>query len=315
MKIFLTISIALLCWGCSENEQITAQSEVAEEETNEQLYLLYCAQCHGANGDGKALIALDRPARSFIDGGFSFGNTLNAISKTTASGIPGTPMPPFADILTEEQIQKIAIHVRNFAPTQRDATPNETEMVVSESPLVIRGMLPPLNSDSQLHPRGLLIGNTDRFSYEYRADDVRLLAVRQGQFVRRDDWGERGGSPIVPLGNVVVYVNNGSPAGLFKTLEGNPLKAQLRATNTAGKYAFIRYELITDDGKTIASIEEWCRPTTGTRALIEQHFEIDAFEPFTISPPPETNLSVNANILPGKSKATLTHALYGGDSK
>ena len=106
MKLFwlLTISFILLGCGDSKQEQPTT-SRVDANHGGEEIYLLYCAQCHGPKGDGKALIQLDRPARSFVDGGFSFGNTLHAISKTTSSGIPGTPMPPFVDVLSEDDPQ------------------------------------------------------------------------------------------------------------------------------------------------------------------------------------------------------------------
>ena len=145
--------------------------------------MLYCAQCHGAAGNGEATIAIDRPARSFIDGGFSFGNTVHAISKTTSSGIPGTPMPPFVDLLSPKQIKQVAVYVRSFAPTIQEATPDETEMKVLTTPLVARGMLPSLGDGLPMYPRGLMIGNPDRFSYEYSADPVRLLAIRQGNFL------------------------------------------------------------------------------------------------------------------------------------
>ena len=39
------------------------------------LYAEHCATCHGSNGDGKGTADLDRPARSFLDGGYSYGNT------------------------------------------------------------------------------------------------------------------------------------------------------------------------------------------------------------------------------------------------
>ena len=99
MKQFLsTFLSALVLVSCSEPNQQKATA--VPKQTGNDIYMMYCAQCHGATGDGKGTLELDRPARSFIDGGFSFGNTLHAISKTTASGIPGTPMPPFVDVLS-----------------------------------------------------------------------------------------------------------------------------------------------------------------------------------------------------------------------
>ena len=49
--------------------------------------------------DGNGVTELDRPARSFRDGGFSFGNTPEALFRTISTGIPGTPMPEMRDTI------------------------------------------------------------------------------------------------------------------------------------------------------------------------------------------------------------------------
>ncbi len=315
MKLICLLTSFCLLLGCSDpSTQETVETQEGMLPTGQDTYMMYCAQCHGAEGDGKAFIELDRPARSFVDGGFSFGNTVHAIAKTTASGIPGTPMPPFVDILSQQQIDEVATYVRSFAPSIQDATPDETEMVVQDRPLVVRGMIPPLQEGLQLHPRGFVVGNPDRFSYEYLADNVCLLAVRQGGFVRRPDWGERGGAPLELLGSVVVTVEGGKPYGLFTTKDGTPLKAQLTSTNTLGKYGIVRYDLMTSDGTRIAQVKEACVPTTGTRTLIEQQLTIDTTEPILIHPPTSTDIS-NAPLIPqGKHEYIITHAVYGKDS-
>jgi len=53
---------------------------------------------------------LDRPARSFQDGGFSYGNTVDAILRTIVHGIPGTPMPTFDGALPESDLRRLAQH-------------------------------------------------------------------------------------------------------------------------------------------------------------------------------------------------------------
>ncbi len=316
MRYKPVILLPLLILGCNNSPTESDRVEVPiPTQTGEEIYMMYCASCHGAQGDGNGMIQLDRPARSFVDGGFSFGNTVYAISKTTASGIPGTPMPPFADILTQQQINRVATHVRSFSPTIEDASLDQTEMVVVDKPLVARGMIPAINSELQLHPRGIVIGNPDRFSYEYRVDDVRLLSVRQGRFIQRVDWGERGGSPLELLGRMVVLVEEGNPVGMFSTQSGSTLRAQLRATNTMQEYGIIKYDLITQKGDIVASISETCVPTTGTRTLIEQRLIIDAKEPILIQPPPSTDVS-NAPLIPvGEHEFVITHAIYEGNTK
>ena len=309
---YKTLSLLLISLhlGCGETQEQTPPQtkEIVTEQSGAYLYMMYCASCHGADGSGKGLIELDRPARSFVDGGFSFGNTLEAIAKTTRSGIPGTPMPPFADLLTEDEITRVVQHVRQFAPMVQEVQPNETEMLVGNRPAVARGMIPPLQDGLQLHPRGLLIGNPDGFSYEYRVDDVRLLAIRQGKFVERSDWTGRGGSPLKPLGQIVVLVKNGNPNGMFTSKDGKQLRASLKSTNVLKNIGSIRYDLVDEDGTTYASISETCSPTTGVRALIEQRLEIEAKKPIVISVPSSATMDDDKDIPLGNHVVTIIHA-------
>ena len=98
-------------------------------------------------------------------------------------------MPGFGQTLNEEQINALVGVVQSFAPTSAEVTAEDTVLVVRDVPLVVRGHLPSLSEDRPDYPRGILVGHTDGLSYEYRADDLCLLAVRQGNFVERTDWG------------------------------------------------------------------------------------------------------------------------------
>ena len=269
---------------------------------------MYCAQCHGVKGDGQAMIQLDRPARSFIDGGFSFGNTVEAIAKTTRSGIPGTPMPPFGELLTDEEIILVVEHVRQFAPTLQEVLPNETEMVVGNKPAIVRGMIPPIQDGLQLHPRGLLVGNPDGFTYEYRVDDVRLLAIRQGLFVERDDWIGRGGAPLKPLGLVVVLVENGNPNPMFFSKDSTQLYTKLKSTNVMNSFGTLGYDIVNDQGKLYATVSEICTPTTGLRTLIEQKLTMDVKEPFQMNIPSSSTMDADPQVPLGNQTRIIIHA-------
>src|SRR6185503_20070086 len=50
------------------------------------LFATNCAKCHGLDGSGTGPAVLDRPARNFKEGGFSFGNTAETIARTIAYG-------------------------------------------------------------------------------------------------------------------------------------------------------------------------------------------------------------------------------------
>lgn len=235
------------------------------ERSGEEVYKQLCAVCHGDTGDGKGLIQLDRPARSFRDGGFSFGNTKEAISRTVASGIGGTPMPGFASMLSEAELEAVADYVIAFGPKQPEAPDAAMRLSVGKRPQVVRGHLPPVAPGKKEHPRGLLVGTVDGLSWEFAADDLRLLAVRQGEFVSREDWKGRGGTPLKPLGRIVHLIEGGEPDSEFvqfrPQLIGSAVgrstayRRQLTATEVRGERAWIESKVMEQD-TPIASIRE-----------------------------------------------------------
>lgn len=229
-----------------------------------ELYLTHCAACHGETGDGKGTTELDRPARSFLDGGFSFGNTPKALMRTLTNGIPGTPMPAFDEALSEDERGQLAAYVISLGPEGTPEAPKGTEIVVEDRARVVRGMMGAVAKGAPSFPRGVLVGTPDGMSFQYRADDVRLLAVRLGSFVDRRDWANRGGSPLAPLGQVVHLFGGGNPRASFELAGGGgaeraPLRAQLVATEERGPEAVLEYELIHEDSGSVARVRESAR--------------------------------------------------------
>lgn len=233
----------------------------------EALFLAHCASCHGERGDGKGWTPLDRPARSFAEGGFSFGNTPETIFRTLTTGIPGTPMPGFESALTEEERRLLAAHVLALGPPTAGPPP-DAELVVEERPLFVRGHLPPIAAGLAARPRGMLVGRPDGTTLEYRIDDVRLLGLRQGRFVERTDWVGRGGTPLLPLGRVVLLLEGGDPGPTFELARGpgpcfaralEPLEARLLRCAVEGERAWIEYELCDGAGAQVARVREEVR--------------------------------------------------------
>lgn len=225
-------------------------------------FLLHCASCHGESGDGRGTATLDRPARSFLDGGFSYGNTPEALYRTITHGIPGTPMPAAPSVLTEADRKALAEYVLSLGPKTVTATVAESTLVVRDRPVIVRGKLPPVAPDLPARPRGLLVGTTDGLSFEYRTDDVRLLAVRQGAFVDRQDWRGRGGSSLQPLGVPIHLCGNGDPGPSFLRPDGSPLSARLQQTWIEGERAGLRYGLFAgNDPMPWGLVEETVRGT------------------------------------------------------
>ncbi len=253
----------------------------AGDEEARSLFLTACAICHGESGDGNGTAAatLDRPARSFRAGGFSFGNTVEALYRTISAGIPGSPMPSFAETYGEEQRRALAAYVRTLAPDEDTTGSRSPVLTPTDRPLVVRGHLPPISDTAPSRPRGLLVGlppvieGDAGFTLEYRTDDLRLLGVRRGGFVERSDWSGRGGTPITPLGEVVRLIEKGEPAASWVALRDDgrrePLMVRFTGTQvragrrTAGgrpdprvHQARVAVELIDAQGQAVAEVEE-----------------------------------------------------------
>lgn len=226
-----------------------------------ELFLTHCAACHGEKGDGKGTTEMERPARSFLDGGFSYGNTQAAVLRTLAYGIPGTPMPAFDVALTEEQRKLLADFVIALGPPGTIVDPDKTELVVRDKAKMARGLLPPIFAAADQHPRGLLIGLPSGTTFEYRTDDVRLLGIRSGRFVDRLDWGGRGGTNLKPLGHVIELMNLGKPKPPWRMVElgskeiAKELGSAMRTSFTRDAVGGIGYELI-DDGSSVGMVME-----------------------------------------------------------
>jgi cytochrome c oxidase cbb3-type subunit 3/ubiquinol-cytochrome c reductase cytochrome c subunit len=98
----------LLALGCHAPGKPALQTEAARPDQVLDFKTLYkqnCAACHGENGKNGASISLADPVYLAFAG-------VDNIQRTTASGVPGTSMPPFGraagGMLTDQQIAVIA---------------------------------------------------------------------------------------------------------------------------------------------------------------------------------------------------------------
>lgn len=215
------------------------------------LFVANCAQCHGEKGDGEGVTQLDRKARSFLEGGFSYGNTKDAIFRSITHGIPGTPMPGFEKALSEAQRRELAAYVIALGPEQIEVDAKDSEIVVRDTAVVVRGKLPGIVEGAREWPRGIAIGTPEGLTFEYRADDVQLIGVRAGRFVNRADWGERGGDALEMLGRVV-WAPKDAPAVFGSTIgrmhegravPGTRASARLASTSIEKDRAWLEYAL------------------------------------------------------------------------
>lgn len=183
-----------------------AQDEDEPVKDGKWHYTRQCAGCHNDNGDGKGptITQLGLQARDFKQGGFAFGDSREQMKRTITSGIPGrSPMPSFKGILDDDEMELVIDYVRTLMPPRDETPPKNTEMIVKDRALIARGKLPPITEGAPEVPRGLLIGTPEGMTFEYDISDVRLLGVRLGRFANREDWGDRGGAFLRPLGQLV----------------------------------------------------------------------------------------------------------------
>jgi len=247
-----------------ENQGLETSVVVASPGVdNSEVALLFrsnCAPCHGDQGDGKGLVQLDRPARSFLEGAFSFGNTHAAVVRTVSSGIGGTPMPGFGAALSAAEISTLADYVISLGPEQDIPLESATVLHVGDRPQIVRGGLPPIAEGLAVVPRGLLLGGTDGLTFQYDAESVRLLGVRQGGFVKRKDWENRGGDLLEPLGKLIHLVDGGDPQTMWQmgSLLGGTvdLQLKLRATEVSAGQAWVEYALLDGNGKEFMAMRE-----------------------------------------------------------
>jgi cytochrome c oxidase cbb3-type subunit 3 len=112
----LAILAIAVCVACSNSPGRPApNSAVVPPDQIADFSLLYsqnCAGCHGAAGKGGAAVALANPVFLAIADD-------TVIRRTAASGVPGTPMPAFAQgaggMLTDQQIDALVRGIRSWA--------------------------------------------------------------------------------------------------------------------------------------------------------------------------------------------------------
>ncbi|HIJ83573.1 MAG TPA: c-type cytochrome [Magnetococcales bacterium] len=90
-----------------------------QQRQGEALFQKNCAFCHGADGTGQNWIGqfLEPHPRNLTDSGFMAGQTAISLLKTLQEGLPGTSMPAWKSVLSDEELIAILhfIH-RAFHP-------------------------------------------------------------------------------------------------------------------------------------------------------------------------------------------------------
>src|SRR5512132_2009981 len=94
------------------------------EQTGQRVYARYCATCHGPDGRGNGPAApsmIPRP-RDFTRGQFKYKSTGTGQAPTDADlthvisdGLPGSAMPYFRDLLSQDEIRQVVAYIKNMS--------------------------------------------------------------------------------------------------------------------------------------------------------------------------------------------------------
>ncbi len=91
----------------------------AREREGESLFQKNCAFCHGATGTGRNWIGrfLEPHPRDLTDPQFMAGMTRTRLRNVIRDGLPGTSMPAWRNVLSDDEIQAVIAYVnRAFSP-------------------------------------------------------------------------------------------------------------------------------------------------------------------------------------------------------
>lgn len=127
----LGVSLAVAGAGCDSEKAPPAfehdrQASVrsAELEDGKASYEMYCAGCHGANGDGRGEAAkfMTPTPRNFQVANYKFSSTRSGLLPTDADlkrsirkGLKGSAMPPW-ELLPERTVDALIVYIKTFSP-------------------------------------------------------------------------------------------------------------------------------------------------------------------------------------------------------
>lgn len=101
-----------------------------------EIYNNLCARCHGEQGNGNGTIAtyLDPAPRDFTKAGFMNSKNQERLFSSIKSGVPGTSMPAWSKVLTEEEVKQVFDYAQQtFVKEPRKPLP--TRQLIETNPI------------------------------------------------------------------------------------------------------------------------------------------------------------------------------------
>jgi DMSO reductase family type II enzyme heme b subunit len=210
----------------------------AQRDSGKRLYINYCAQCHGENGDGQGVAALHlRPRpRDFTAGKYKVRSTPSGTLPTHQDlvniirrGMPYTSMPGWPN-LSDQQVSDLAYFITTFSPDFSDA-----EKV--PQPVELPG--PPRSTDESIEQGRKLYQESGCIQCHGtlgRGDGPTAPTLK-------DDWGE----PVraADLSQPWTFRGGSSREDIFRTMStgfnGTPMPSFLDALTPEQRWAITDY--------------------------------------------------------------------------
>lgn len=255
----------------SSSDGLPVASVPIRARPTKTLYKELCSLCHGETGAGDGPTELQRPARSFVAGGYSYGNSLAMVMRTLEYGIPGSAMPAFGETLSLQERTALAGYVLSLGPKPRTVSTTAGDLTAAPRPTVVQGAMQD-PSTGAIEPRSLLIGFPNGTSVQYRTQDLAVVALYRADpdqaFARRTDWRGMGGSALRALADQSWTLPGsadrpGAAVATHENTNGQPLARHLRSTRIEPDRVILGFEFRDASGVALGTGAETLRCIDG----------------------------------------------------
>lgn len=131
----MSLLVAMFLAGLS----VAGERDGASVDEGRRLYRSLCSGCHGAAGDGQSAVTgrmFPKP-RDFTAGEYRFRTTASGfvpqrsdLARTIATGLPGTAMPAWGRLLSDDQIDGIVLYLEGLSPRFEEEPLLDEDVVV-----------------------------------------------------------------------------------------------------------------------------------------------------------------------------------------
>ena len=205
---------------------IEKQNRIKEKQLvlkqGKENYFKYCVHCHGKEGEGngRASKYINPQPRELSQGVFKFHSTKTNtlpldedIIRTIKGGVPGTAMPAWGKILSDETINSLVTYIKTFSDRFGMEVPNRK---------IIIGMEPPFDDLSIAHGKNIYkelhCGKCHGENGEKEGELSKILKSFQGT-----TWF------VYDLSRTAFYKSGSSGVDIYRTLatglDGSPMNA------------------------------------------------------------------------------------------